>query len=525
VRHFVIAIFALVFFGQFGIATISWVAPVAAMAEKSQTAPTIRKPCSTKLRPLFVKIGFMNVGKRPKSSWIEQRFLKRPDRYIREMSYGTTCLAGTITRKWYVLPKPLKHYWVPWQNLKVDKENLRRLVSDTLKLVERDYKIPDFDFLVFVLGANAKQWGNQGLNTYPGILGWKDESQLFTPGGQKIKGGIAIYALSAPVGKVFHNIAHILGGVRNGRRVLPDLYDQVLASSSNVKVPSAAKYYRESQVYMGSWDPMSCNACSQRPDVPGVSSWTKLRLGWLDETRIRTINIGEDVEVWLEPLADKSASTLALRVLLTPSTYYLLENRQRIGHDRNIPKPGVLIMYGDDEVAEPGFGRAPVRLMNADPTVPFLDGAAFEIGKIASFSDSKNGVDIELVRKKGKSYLIRITRRSHLTSVEGSANTPAGQYPFDGRWEVTINEVSGCKSNMARSFQINVKRGKVDAPNYRFPKKGEILPNGDFTIVSNTAAGVIVHTHTGSITGRAGEGHFQGIRPTCTGNVQIVRVE
>lgn len=150
---------------------------------------------------------------------------------------------------------------VPWQNRKVDKNNLRQLVADTLKKVERDFKVAQFDFLIFVLAADAREWGNQGLNTYPGVLGWKDESQLVTPGGQKIRGGIAIFALSARLGKVFHNIAHILGGVRAGRRVLPDMYDQHLASSSTTKAGHGAlQDYRRSQVHMGAWDPVSESA-------------------------------------------------------------------------------------------------------------------------------------------------------------------------------------------------------------------------------------------------------------------------
>ncbi len=331
-----------------------------ALPSGHKATPAPRKACSTVLKPLIVKIGVRNIGRRPKSSWIKQRFLIGPDRYIREMSYGTTCLDGTITRKWYELPGPMSRYWVPWQNLKVDKNNLRRLVSDTLEQVERDFKVSQFDFLIFVVGANAAQWGNQGLNTYPGVLGWKDKSQLVTRGGQTIRGGIAIYALSAPLGKVFHNIAHILAGVRNGRRVLPDMYDQVIASSSAKQAgENAEQDYRRSQIHMGAWDPMSCNSCTQRPGAPGVSAWTKIRLGWLDETRIRT-PARESAEVWLQPLADKTASTLAIRVPLSPTTYYLLENRQQIGHDQNIPASGVLILFSDDKVAEPKDGRAPV---------------------------------------------------------------------------------------------------------------------------------------------------------------------
>jgi hypothetical protein len=131
----------------------------------------------------------------------------------------------------------------------------------------------------------------------------------------------------------------------------------------------------------------------------------------LSESKVRTISPGEHVEVRLGPLADAASSTLAVRIPLTKTTHYLLENRQRIGQDKNLPGTGVLIMYSDDDNPEPRFGRAPVRLVNADPSVPHLDGAAFEIGKNAAFSDPANGVEVRLLRKAGNSYDIRITRK------------------------------------------------------------------------------------------------------------------
>jgi M6 family metalloprotease-like protein len=371
-----------------------------------------RPSCANPLRPLVIQVEFPDIGRKIDTPFVRRKFLKEPDRYIREMSYGKVCLAGEITRKWYRMPSSMERYWVPGQNLKVDKENLRRLVADTLRQVERDTDVARNDFVILALAATAKDWGNQGLNVYPGLLGIKDDSALLTPGGRKIKGGIAVYAQSANLAKVFHNIAHIIGGVKDGRRVLPDMYDQDTASSSKEEIgPRVLAALIRAQMHMGAWDPMSCNVCRQLPDAPGVTSWTRLRLGWLSESKVRTISPGEHVEVRLGPLADAASSTLAVRIPLTKTTHYLLENRQRIGQDKNLPGTGVLIMYSDDDNPEPRFGRAPVRLVNADPSVPHLDGAAFEIGKNAAFSDPANGVEVRLLRKAGNSYDIRITRK------------------------------------------------------------------------------------------------------------------
>jgi M6 family metalloprotease-like protein len=366
-------------------------------------------PCAIRLKPLVIQVDFPDIPRKLQSDFVRKRFLEEPDGYIREMSYGKACLEGELTKRWYRMPGTIKDYWVPWQNLKVDKQNLERLVADAVGSAERDVDVTRYDFVIIVLAATALQWGNQGLNTYPGLLGIADDSSLVTPAGRKIKGGIAVFAQSANLGKIFHNIAHIIGGVKDGRRVLPDMYDQDTASESTARSgPLAIGALVRAQMHMGAWDPMSCNQCLQRPGIPGVSSWTKLRLGWFDEKKVRTVDAGQSAEITLGPLSDPAAPTLAVRVPLTSSTYYLVENRQPVGYDKNLPGSGVLIMYGDDTIPEPRRGRGPVRLMDADPAVANLDGAAFDIGKSTSFSDAERRVEVRLLRKSGQSYDLRV---------------------------------------------------------------------------------------------------------------------
>jgi hypothetical protein len=209
---------------------------------------------------------------------------------------------------------------------------------------------------------------------------------------------------------VFHDVAHVLGGVKDGKRVLPCLYDQDLQGKSTALAGnrSAKDARRAAEIHMGSWDPMSCNNCVQRSAPPGVSSWTKLRLGWLEPSNIRVVNPGEKVQVTLGPLEDASSQTMVVKIPVTDTTYYLVENRQHIGHDKYLPETGVLIMYADDKVGESRHGQAQVRLINADQTVPHLEGAAFDIGKNDSFSDEQNGVRIKLLKKNERSYDILV---------------------------------------------------------------------------------------------------------------------
>jgi hypothetical protein len=157
---------------------------------------------------------------------------------------------------------------------------------------------------------------------------------------------------------------------------------------------------------------MSCHYWRRDAPPPGLSSWTKLRLGWLDESKVRTVRKGEEAEVVLGPLQDGSAEVLAIKLPVSGSSFYLIENRQPIGYDQNLPGSGVLILYADDEIAECRHGRAPVKLVNAQPSVPRLEGAAFDAGERNTFRDEANQVTIRIEEKIGNAYRVRVSRTS-----------------------------------------------------------------------------------------------------------------
>ena len=134
-----------------------------------------------------------------------------------------------------------------------------------------------------------------------------------------------------------------------------------------------------------------------------------MRLNWIQQSKIKVIKKGEKAEFILGPLEDGSAEVLSAKIPISDNTYYLIENRQPIGYDKNLPGSGVLIMYADDSIAECRHGKAPVKLIDADSSVPHLEGAAFDIGKKSSFRDEKNRIRIELKEKIGNSYRIIVS--------------------------------------------------------------------------------------------------------------------
>ncbi len=199
-------------------------------------------------------------------------------------------------------------------------------------------------------------------------------------------------------------VAHILGGVRDGKRLVPCLYDHDLQARPG----PVRDVFLGAIVNMGFWDPMSCHYHKWEIPPPGISSWTRLRLGWADTRQVRVVTPAERTELLLGPLADGSSEVLAVKIPLSASTYYLIENRQPVGFDRHLPGQGVLIMYADDTIAECRRGQAPVKLVNADPTRPRLEGAAFDFPQKMTFVDDKNRLRVTLLEKGASGYRIRV---------------------------------------------------------------------------------------------------------------------
>ncbi len=188
--------------------------------------------------------------------------------------------------------------------------------------------------------------------------------------------------------------------------MVPCLYDHDLQA----KPGPMRETFIDATINMGFWDPMSCHFYKRNLPPPGISCWTKLRLNWIDPSKIKVVELGEPAEFMLGPLEDGSSVILALKIPISETSYYLIENRQPIGFDKNLPGSGVLIMFADDTIAECRHGKAPVKLMNADPSVPHLEGAAFDIGKKDTFQDETHKIKIHLQEKIEGSYKILISQ-------------------------------------------------------------------------------------------------------------------
>ena len=358
-----------------------------------------------KRKGLVILVGFPDIPPPVNEGFVRERF-KKLDFYVREMSYGKVCADVDITG-WHRLPDSVKRYAISPANLKVDRSRVVKLIQDAIDAADGKNDFSRYSFVVLFLGAPFKEYGMVGLCGYPGMLGWKQEIVFRTKSGQIVPGGVAIFTYQAHLGTLFHDVAHVWGGVSAGKRVLPCLYDHDIQE----KHPTHDTGIAEALINMGYWDPLSCHFYKRNIPPPGISSWTKLRLGWIAQEKVRLADPEQVSEIVLGPLEDGSSETLVIKIPLSESKFYLIENRQPIGSfDPYLPGKGVLIMYADNSIEECRYGKSPVRLMNADPAVPYLQGAAFNLPGKGVFTDKKNDIGIRIIEKIDDSYRIRISK-------------------------------------------------------------------------------------------------------------------
>ena len=121
------------------------------------------------------------------------------------------------------------------------------------------------------------------------------------------------------IGTICHEFSHCLG--------FPDMYD--------------TQY--EGNFGMGSWDLMCSGSYNGGSFCPaGYTSYERWVAGWLDP-----IELTEDMSVTdMKALSDGGESYVIYNDA-HPDEYYLLENRQLTGWDRELPAAGMLILHVD----------------------------------------------------------------------------------------------------------------------------------------------------------------------------------
>ena len=133
------------------------------------------------------------------------------------------------------------------------------------------------------------------------------------------------------IGVVAHELGHGLG--------LPDLYAVDDGSSP-------------AHQGIGAWGLMGSGSYGCRSNNSArpchMSAWSKMVMGWVD-----VVDVPADTDLGTVVLKPVETERRIWRVPIEGARqYYLLEHRQAIGFDAEVPRPGLLVWYIDDQVIE-----------------------------------------------------------------------------------------------------------------------------------------------------------------------------
>ncbi len=247
--------------------------------------------------------------------------------YYREVSQNKVWFSGTIAGP-YRAPQPYSFYTDGRSGLGSYPRNTQRLVEDALALAD-----PDVDYAQFDPNGDGFVDGLILVHAGPGAEAIPDASQRrnaiwshkWVTGSVQRRDNTSIYAyLTVPeesnMGVWAHELGHLIFA-------WPDLYD-IDNSSEGI-----GNYCLMAG---GSW-----NAQGTRPAHP--SAWCKTKQSWVTvETPTR------DGVITIPPV-ETSQQVYKLWTRGQPGReYFLLENRQRIGFDDNLPDAGLAIFHVDE---------------------------------------------------------------------------------------------------------------------------------------------------------------------------------
>lgn len=261
--------------------------------------------------------------------------------YYLENSYGKFLIRGEV-HGWYLMPRPYSFY-VDGQGGTGDiyPRNTRGLAYDAVKVADSlGLNFAPFDtygnaggpdgeidgLLIIHAGPGLEQTGNENdIHSHKWNLGnyklWPDGIMVdsYTIQPEEFYGPGAI----SPIGVFCHEFGHVLG--------LPDLYD--------------IDYEPSTSAGIGMWSIMASGAYKNDAKSPShFDVWCKMLLGFVDPVEVYTNMTGVEIpQIESEPVAyrlwkDGSYS----------SEYFLVENRQSVGFDSNLPGTGLLIYHIDD---------------------------------------------------------------------------------------------------------------------------------------------------------------------------------
>jgi M6 family metalloprotease-like protein len=362
----------------------------------SASAPRVMASATGPQRAIFILVEFQDVRHTKTPEEVKREVFDQVNRYYQSDSYNLTWFVGDVTKKWYLLPGNFSSYAV-WPNRQGPQhwERARPLMEDAVRAADADVDFRKY-YHVVILHAG---WN---YPTPAGIVGFgvsffyggNPDYRISTNDGVGVS-NLTVIAEYDSLAVITHELAHALSTFPNGFSLAPDLYDI-----------DAFKQNSNGNNWMGYWDLMSAQFRSGNPQ--GHSAWTKLKLGWVEDPWMLLLLKGQDANVTLAPLesAPDAHAVVVVKIELSPNTYYLLEDRQLIGVDRELTDYGMLVTIANDQLYPNGNG--PVRVVPCPKCD--VDHATFDrrSGKSAAFQDNSLNLTVLITRDIGADMQLKI---------------------------------------------------------------------------------------------------------------------
>ncbi len=305
--------------------------PVGAPLSQVRSAAADRAPLRGTLRVIVVLVDFDDQQMTEDAAHFEELFFSEgvlPDgsvkEYFDEVSHGLISIAGEVVGP-YRLPQPIATYAHGESGTGMALPNARTMALDAALAADADVDFTPYDndnngfvdaFIVVHAGAGAEVTGS--ANDI-----WSHKWVL--PSGELQTDSKKIYAyLTVPedskIGVCCHELGHLLFG-------WPDLYDTDGSSSG-----------------LGDWCLMAGGSWNAGGDVPAhPSAWCKVNQGWVNVVTQRTSE-----KVSIDDVKTVPTVYRLWKDGVSGVEYFLVENRQKTGYDRQLPGEGLLVYHVDD---------------------------------------------------------------------------------------------------------------------------------------------------------------------------------
>jgi M6 family metalloprotease-like protein len=242
--------------------------------------------------------------------------------YYREVSYGELSITGDVFG-WYTLPYPQSHYGKNCLGINdadcSGSDGSWQIAQDAVTAMNNSVDLQNYDYFAFVHSGN----GQESSKISDDVWSVTYMSGVYVQTNSRTLSAFNVVAEReargmVPLGVYCAEFGHLLG--------LPDMFNTATGSSE-----------------MGPWELEEMGTWNGQP--PGsspaeMSSWDRLKIGWLPQTDEEVLTQSTSTISPLNPL--EVPEGLRVAKIVTSSSFYLLEVRRPIGFDRALPSFGVI---------------------------------------------------------------------------------------------------------------------------------------------------------------------------------------